>query len=123
MFFHMRKKRRTKPFGNEVLMLSLQALYVGSTLKFSLEQRHDVISTTFQRCSNVRCPLGWHDFSSYWLIYISKKVICQLTCQFQKKDIMSLKMFSYRSGTLYYKGDLVESNQCNIFGYDYRIKL
>ena len=36
----------------------LQALYVGSTLKFSLEQHHDVISTTFQRCSNVRCPLG-----------------------------------------------------------------
>ena len=26
--------------------------------KFSLEQRHNLISTTFQRCSNVRCPLG-----------------------------------------------------------------
>ena len=36
----------------------LQGLYVGSTLKFSLEQRHNLISTTFQRCSNVRCPLG-----------------------------------------------------------------
>ena len=38
--------------------VSVQALYVVSTLKLSLEQRHDVISTTFQRCSNVRCPLG-----------------------------------------------------------------
>ena len=37
---------------------TLQALYVGSTLKWSSERRHDVISTTFQRCSNVRCPLG-----------------------------------------------------------------
>ena len=44
---------------------TLQALYVGSTLKFSLEQRHDVISTTFQRCSNVRCPLGRED--GLWL--------------------------------------------------------
>ena len=35
-----------------------QALYVGTTLKFSLEQRHDQISTKFQCCSNVRCPLG-----------------------------------------------------------------
>ena len=34
------------------------ALYVGTTSKFSLERRHDLISTTFQRCSNVRCPLG-----------------------------------------------------------------
>ena len=40
------------------LQHTLQALYVGSTLKFSLEQRHDVISTTFQRCFNVRCPQG-----------------------------------------------------------------
>ena len=44
---------------------TLQALYVGSTLKFSLEQRHDVISTTFQRCSNVRCPLGKFQRSLY----------------------------------------------------------
>ena len=44
---------------------TLQALYVGSTLKFSLEQRHDVISTTFQRCSNVRCPLGRHSVLQY----------------------------------------------------------
>ena len=44
-------------------IITLHALYVGSTLKFSLEQRHDVISTTFQRCSNVRCPLGKESFS------------------------------------------------------------
>ena len=37
---------------------TLKALYVGSTLKVSLEQYNDLISTTFQRCSNVRCPLG-----------------------------------------------------------------
>ena len=35
-----------------------RALYIGTTSKFSLKQRHDLISTTFQRCSNVRCPLG-----------------------------------------------------------------
>ena len=35
-----------------------RALYVVTTLKFTLEQRHDLISTTCQRCSNVRCPLG-----------------------------------------------------------------
>ena len=40
---------------------ALRALYVGSTSKFSLEQCHDIISTTFQRCSNVRCPLGKDD--------------------------------------------------------------
>ena len=38
--------------------LPQRALYVETTSKFSLEQRHDLISTTFQRCSNVRCPLG-----------------------------------------------------------------
>ena len=37
--------------------VSLRALYVGSTPKFNLEQRHDLISTTLQRCSNLRCPL------------------------------------------------------------------
>ena len=37
---------------------TLRALHFGSTSKFSSEQRHDLISTTFQRCSNVRCPLG-----------------------------------------------------------------
>ena len=41
--------------------LSLRILYVRSTSKFSLEQRHDLISTTFQLCSNVRCPLGCVD--------------------------------------------------------------
>ena len=35
-----------------------QALYVGKTSKFSLEQRHDVISSKLRRCSNVICPLG-----------------------------------------------------------------
>ena len=35
-----------------------RALYVGTTFEFSLEQRHDPISTTFRCCSNVRCPLG-----------------------------------------------------------------
>ena len=35
-----------------------RALYVGATLKFSLEQRHDPISIKFRCCSNVRCPLG-----------------------------------------------------------------
>ena len=37
---------------------SQRALYVGTTSEFSLEQRHDLISTTSQRCSNVRFPLG-----------------------------------------------------------------
>ena len=41
-----------------VLDITLRALYIGSTSKVSLEQRHNLISTTFQRCSNVRCPLG-----------------------------------------------------------------
>ena len=45
-------------YPDSVIRNALQALYVGSRLKCSLEQRHDVISTTFQRCSNVRCPLG-----------------------------------------------------------------
>ena len=40
------------------MLSSLRALYVGSTSKFGLEQRHDRSSTTFQCCSNVRCPLG-----------------------------------------------------------------
>ena len=35
-----------------------QALYVGTTSKFSLEHRHDVISSKLRRCSNVICPLG-----------------------------------------------------------------
>ena len=35
-----------------------RALYVGTTSKFSLKQRHDLISITFQRCSNVRCLRG-----------------------------------------------------------------
>ena len=42
------------------LWLSLRALHIGSTSKFSSEQRHDLISTTFQCCSNARLPLGWH---------------------------------------------------------------
>ena len=33
-------------------------LYVGTTSKFSLKQRHDLISITFQRCPNVRCLMG-----------------------------------------------------------------
>ena len=33
----------------QLLCAPLQALYIGSTLKVSLEQRHDLISTTFQR--------------------------------------------------------------------------
>ena len=41
-----------------VSFLTLRALYVRSTSKCSSEQRHDLISTTFQCCSNVRCPLG-----------------------------------------------------------------
>ena len=42
------------------LNLPQRALYVGTTSKISLEQHHDLIkfSTTFQRCSNVKCPLG-----------------------------------------------------------------
>ena len=35
-----------------------QALYVGTTSKFSLKQRHDVISSKLRRCSNVIWPLG-----------------------------------------------------------------
>ena len=34
-----------------------RALYVGTMVKFSLEQHHDLMSTTFQRCSKIRCPL------------------------------------------------------------------
>ena len=59
-------------------MLSLQALYVGSTFKFSFEQRHDVISTTFQGCSNVRCPLGcFHldDFEIYMFCCALQEVV------------------------------------------------
>ena len=37
---------------------TLRALYVGTTSKLSLAERHNLISTTLQRCSNVRCPLG-----------------------------------------------------------------
>ena len=63
---------------------TLQALYVGSTLKFSLEQRHDVISTTFQRFSNVRCPLGNHCIratciSILDLMGFSARDICQIS--------------------------------------------
>ena len=40
---------------------TLRVLYIGTTSKFSLDQRHNLISTTFQHCSNVRCPLGsWY---------------------------------------------------------------
>ena len=53
---------------------SLKALYVGSTLKLSLEQHHDVISTTFQRCSNVRCPLGSKLASTYFSLFIGVHV-------------------------------------------------
>ena len=42
----------------KVISLRQRALYVETMSKFSFEQRHDLISTTFQRCSNVRCPLG-----------------------------------------------------------------
>ena len=35
-----------------------RALYVGTMPEFSFEQHHDLISTTFQRCSNFRCPQG-----------------------------------------------------------------
>ena len=38
--------------------LTQRALYLASTSEISSKQRHDLISTTFQRCSNVRCPLG-----------------------------------------------------------------
>ena len=61
---------------------SLWALYVESMLKFSLEQRHDLISTTFQRCSNVRCPLGLaidilvYITNEFMLINISQKWLC-----------------------------------------------
>ena len=40
-----------------MISVTQRALYVGTTSKFSLG-RHDLISTTFQHCSNVRCPLG-----------------------------------------------------------------
>ena len=35
-----------------------RALYVGTTIKFSLEQRNALISTKFQHCSSVKCLLG-----------------------------------------------------------------
>ena len=35
-----------------------RALDVGIMLKFSLDQRNDIISITFRHCSNVLCPLG-----------------------------------------------------------------
>ena len=38
---------------------SQPALDVGTTSKFNLEQRNDLISTKFRRCS-VMCPLGSH---------------------------------------------------------------
>ena len=48
-----------------------RALYVGTTSKFSLEQRHYLISATFQRCSNVRCLLArdWHTHMHMNLAY------------------------------------------------------
>ena len=55
----------------------MQALYVGSTLHLSVEQRHDVISTTFQRpTSNVRCPLGKELKSTeYKGLYVSNEFL------------------------------------------------
>ena len=41
-----------------------RAIDVGTTLKSSLEQRNDIISTKFRRCSNVMCPLGRRCFNA-----------------------------------------------------------
>ena len=42
-------------FLNNILYVNIPCgNYVRSTSKFSLEQRHDLISATFHRCSNVR---------------------------------------------------------------------
>ena len=67
-------------------MLILQALYVGSTLKFSLEQRHDVISTTFQHCSNVRCPLGLRYIDTVFLGRQNHDN--QINAKFEKKNLV-----------------------------------
>ena len=52
------------------LCSSLWALHIGSTSKLSSEQRHDLISTTFHRCSNVRCPLGYLSYLCFCFTYL-----------------------------------------------------
>ena len=47
------------------------ALDVETILKFGLEQRNDLISTKFQRCSKVMCQLGNYP----------KYLFCQNCCQ------------------------------------------
>ena len=42
------------------IVYSQRALHVGTTSTFSYEQHHDLISTTFQCFSNVRCQLSYN---------------------------------------------------------------
>ena len=51
-----------------LLRSTLRALYVGTTLKNSLEQCHDPISTKYRCCANVRCPLGMVSRSPFQLL-------------------------------------------------------
>ena len=64
MVFGMTRSGATsRPTAWEANMLTTPwTLHIGTTSKFSLEQRHDLISSTFQRCANGRCPLGTKSF-------------------------------------------------------------
>ena len=73
--------------------MSLRALYVGSTSKFSSEQRHDLISTTFQRCSNVRCPLGYVCACVCVCVYTPSEVLTALRYSIFIESIMHQSIY------------------------------
>ena len=75
---------------------TLWALYVGSTSKCSSERRHDLISATFQRCSNIRCPLG----KALWQIFSRFIKSCFLDNFHKYKMSMGLYNGKTRSSTL-----------------------
>ena len=55
--------------------LPQRALDVEITSKFSLEQRNDLLSTRFRRCSIVQCPFGLYVFLlAYGALYFLLKV-------------------------------------------------
>ena len=93
-----------------------RALYVGTMSKFSLKQRHDMIST-FQRCSNVRCPLGrlvktWKliksIFNNYSKMLFANTCMSEYICFCQKVFICQKLLHMYRNSkrTVFFKSNV-----------------